>query len=657
MKKHYLIILFRIVGVLTMVFGIVTISYSQVDPNNAAYDQLKRSDQLPQMEQALYTGEYPAIDEAMNPNRAGLLVPLDGSFTLAMGRNDDLSSGLISIPFPFCLYGTNHTSFYINNNGNISFGSPYWQYTPWGFPVSGYPMVAPFFADVDTRNTSSGLVYYKIDPVVNRVTIIWDQVGYYNYHADRLCTFELILTDGMDPLIGIGNNVAFCYDDMDWTTGDASGGSGGFGGIPATVGINKGDGVSFAQVGRFDHPGADYDGPGGAVDGVDYLDGRTFFFSTCSFVNIPPSPTGFPAGPVSIDVGDVYTLSVQFLSPEVDQVTTTAVDAGTLSDFSYTSTPGNVSTVDMQLTGTCDNVGTHTIQFTATDNGDPVETTTVNLVITVDDIIYPEITCPADITYNCVEDVPALDPEAATATDNCSYELSVVETSNGGAGCMTDPLILNRTFTAVDIGGNSVSCTQVITVATQPLTFTATMMCDADMSAYWDCTDPNCVEVSASKELSNVVLMDCDGTHYKFDELYQGYSGTFCHPSGLPVATVWIKAGCFKSGDGPGYGRRFDAPCNYCPPMKNMPADQANISPEIYLYPNPARDEFSLVVFSENLSAVDMGIYDLRGKKVLEVLDVRTNTSFTVSEELPAGIYLIRIENNRTSPPVKLIKY
>ena len=44
--------------------------------------------------------------------------------------------------------------------------------------------------------------------------------------------------------------VIFQYADgeIQWITGDASGGSGGFGGTPAQVGFNAGDGIRFADV-------------------------------------------------------------------------------------------------------------------------------------------------------------------------------------------------------------------------------------------------------------------------------------------------------------------------------------------------------------------------------------------------------------------------
>ena len=79
----------------------------------------------------------------------------------------------------------------------------------------------------------------------------------------------MIITDGVDPLIP-GGNVSFCYGDMQWTTGDASGGAGGFGGNAATVGANLGDGSNYIQFGRFDSAGYAYDGPYNLNDGVDW---------------------------------------------------------------------------------------------------------------------------------------------------------------------------------------------------------------------------------------------------------------------------------------------------------------------------------------------------------------------------------------------------
>lgn len=273
-----------------------------------------------------------------------LLIPLDGDFIQAMGRNDDGSSAQISLPWTFSLYGTPYTSFWINNNGNITFTGSYGSFTSTGFPLSGVPMLAPFWADVDTRNTASGLVYYKITSNPNRCVVIWDQVGYYSNGVDKLNTFSAIFTDGTDPLIGIGNNVVFSYADMQWTTGSASNGVNGFGGIAATVGINEGVGGNYTQAGRFDQPGTAYDGEAGANDGVDWLDDRDLYLAASGatiLIVLPADPEevtqgpGMPPGVVITDpTYDTYTATYNAAGT---QTVTIPVGAGTWRGWIYYS--------------------------------------------------------------------------------------------------------------------------------------------------------------------------------------------------------------------------------------------------------------------------------------------------------------------------------
>lgn len=328
-----------------------------------------------------------------------LCVPLDASFTTVTfdgpggngqanpadpcQRNDDDITNAIALPFTFDLFGTPWTSVFINNNGNVSFGNGFPEFTPSGFPVNGFPMVAPLWSDVDTRSAGSGVVHYRIDS--HKLVVIWDHVGYYNEHSDLLNTFELMISDGTDPDVGVGNNVCFCYDDMQWTTGDASSGFGGFGGVPATAGVNRGNGVDFIQFGRFDHPGADSDGPGGANDGIDFLDNRRLCFNV-SGTNVPPVPQGFPAGGV-IDFCNQNARSVHlatgFTSPELGQTTTTVVTTDLpAARYTLTNTPGNPSSQVLDFLPIAADIGqTYHVTYAATDDGTPVASTTVVLTI------------------------------------------------------------------------------------------------------------------------------------------------------------------------------------------------------------------------------------------------------------------------------------
>lgn len=314
-----------------------------------------------------------------------LCVPLDASFTrvpFASGfncdRNDDGSALLALSSWSFDFYGTAWSDLWVNNNGNVSFGSPFSTYSSTGFPIGGFPMVAPFWGDVDTRagDGSDGVVWYREwstanGDAVNRLVITWDHVGFYSSDTSRLNTFQLILTDGNDPLIGSGNNVCFCYDDMQWTTGDASSGSGGLGGTAATVGANQGNGTDFFLVGLFDQAGTAYDGPGGNTDGVDYLDGQQICFSVGGGVtNVPPVFVGTPTS-YTVEVGQTLTFDVEAIGPESGQTVTLADDGGTLGNFSTTSTPGNPARSSASFSPSSVQIGLQQVTFTATDDGTP----------------------------------------------------------------------------------------------------------------------------------------------------------------------------------------------------------------------------------------------------------------------------------------------
>ncbi|MEM6671909.1 MAG: nidogen-like domain-containing protein [Planctomycetota bacterium] len=315
------------------------------------------------------------------------VVPFPATFN-ACNRNDDGSGQLFLSGWSFDFYGTAWSDVWVNNNGNVSFGVPFSTFSASGFPISSFPMIAPFWGDVDTRADSGadGAVWFREwstanGDAVNRLVIVWDNVGYFNAESDKLNTFQLILTDGADPLLGAGNNVCFCYDDMQWTTGSASNGVNGFGGVPATVGANQGNGIDFFQIGRFDQPGGAYDGPGGNSDGVDYLDGQQICFSVgAGGTNVPPVFVGATVD-YTVDVGSTLMFDVQAIGPETPEVVTLTNDASALANFSTMDTPGNPAVSSATFTPDVTQVGVQTITFTATDDGTP--TASSDLVVQI----------------------------------------------------------------------------------------------------------------------------------------------------------------------------------------------------------------------------------------------------------------------------------
>jgi len=191
--------------------------------------------------------------------QATLLNGLGGTADFGEGvlaANDDGSTTAIDVSaaFPAGLrfYGNVYTTVYVNNNGNVSFGAPLGSYTPSAFPLASTqpPMIAPWWGDVDTRNRmgvgNDDLVYYDISP--GRFVATWDATGYYNQHNDHRLSVQLILTDASAFGIAGAFDVEFRYNRCEWTTGDASGGTGGFGGTPAGAGFDSGDGTNYREL-------------------------------------------------------------------------------------------------------------------------------------------------------------------------------------------------------------------------------------------------------------------------------------------------------------------------------------------------------------------------------------------------------------------------
>ena len=159
-----------VVFTMFLVLTYVGISALNVNPQSPEYDVWKSSQVYTPEAQVTPTQPSHPFQKVDNQakDQCELLVPLDDTFTLAMNPNDDGYTSRIDLPFTFMLYGTPYNYCWVNNNGNVTFNRGLSSYTPWGFPISGYPMLAPFFADVDTRG--AGAVYYQIE--ANRMIVV-----------------------------------------------------------------------------------------------------------------------------------------------------------------------------------------------------------------------------------------------------------------------------------------------------------------------------------------------------------------------------------------------------------------------------------------------------------------------------------------------------
>ncbi len=203
----------------------------------------------------------------------GRLVPaairnLTGFTTQNLPANDDGSTGTVNIGFTLNFFGVQTNQIFVNNNGNITFNTALSQFTPTALNTNngGIPIIAPYFADVDTRGNSN-IVTFGNDTLCGRGVfgVDWIHVNYFDAtdsgHVDKFNDFQLILIDRSDT--GAGNfDIEFNYNTITWETGDASNGTNGLGGDSARVGYSNGTGNS----------GTFFELPGSGVNGA-FLDG------------------------------------------------------------------------------------------------------------------------------------------------------------------------------------------------------------------------------------------------------------------------------------------------------------------------------------------------------------------------------------------------
>ncbi|KAJ8969010.1 hypothetical protein NQ317_007371 [Molorchus minor] len=157
-------------------------------------------------------------------------------------KQDDVSSPEIKLRVPVVFFGTTFESIYVNSNGFLSFQTEIPHFINREFPLD-YPIIAPFYSNVDTRNAGS-ISFYETDNSVlleratenvheafinaanfqatNLFIVTWNGVGYFKRSSDKLNTYQVVLiTDGVDTY------VEFLYPEngLQWIqgTGDETG--------------------------------------------------------------------------------------------------------------------------------------------------------------------------------------------------------------------------------------------------------------------------------------------------------------------------------------------------------------------------------------------------------------------------------------------------
>ncbi|HEX5494549.1 MAG TPA: nidogen-like domain-containing protein [Mycobacteriales bacterium] len=180
-----------------------------------------------------------------------------GFDTTALPANDDGSTGPVPLGFTADFFGNSFGSVFVNNNGNLTFGQSLSAFTPFDLSTTARSIIAPFFADVDTR--AGPVARYGTGTVDGHPAFgaTWPGVGCFSTITSVHNDFQVVLVDRSD--LGPGDfDIEFDYNQVQWEAGTASGGDSRCqGGSAAHVGFAKGTG----------EPGTFFELPGSGVPG------------------------------------------------------------------------------------------------------------------------------------------------------------------------------------------------------------------------------------------------------------------------------------------------------------------------------------------------------------------------------------------------------
>ncbi len=147
----------------------------------------------------------------------------------SLSSSDDSGSEQVIIGFPINFGGALRSNLWVNNNGNVTFTNPHSAYTPVPLTLVNFPIIAPFWGDVDTRAAPIGrpnpwTVKYGLGQIngANAFGVTWEDVGYYLAKTDKLNSFQILIIDRSFGASPGDFDLEFNYNKIEWDEGDFS---------------------------------------------------------------------------------------------------------------------------------------------------------------------------------------------------------------------------------------------------------------------------------------------------------------------------------------------------------------------------------------------------------------------------------------------------
>ena len=305
-----------------------------------------------------------SLPESVLPaSGANATAVLSGYNTTTFGANDDGSYPCTSpdngtppgctpttvpIGFPIDFFGTTYSSLYVNNNGNLTFNAPLAGYTPFGLAGTSSVIIAPFFADVDTRVGNQ--VTFGTGTVNGHPSfgVTWPGVGCYQENDSVTDDFQAVLIDRSDIAPG-DFDIEYNYNQIQWDAGEASGGNSmcqsSANANAAAVGYSNGTGAA----------GTNFELAGSQTDGA--------LLSTNAATGLTNNDLNPNADAQGAGVLGRYIFEVRAGTPLNPTTLTTSLTGGTQHGATISVPPGTATT-DLATIGGASSTAGGTVTYT-----------------------------------------------------------------------------------------------------------------------------------------------------------------------------------------------------------------------------------------------------------------------------------------------------
>ncbi|WP_299212161.1 immunoglobulin-like domain-containing protein [uncultured Aquimarina sp.] len=295
------------------------------------------------------------------------------------------------------------------------------------------------------------------------------------------------------------------------------------------------------------------------------------------------------------------------------------------------------STVVIDSSGFIDAVGNYAIRYNATDASGNVATEVTRAVDVVDTtnptLVCQNITVQLDNTGNVVITADQVDNGATDLSGIASLSLDI---STFDCATIGDHTVV---LTAIDTNGNESSCTATVTVEDliAPVFNTTTLPSDTEVTF-----DTGDIYTLADFTNGVVVTDNCDTNR-------AALATTITQ---TPAAGTLLGAGdhviILTATDDNANEQTTTFTITVTDDVLSVGENKEEV---FTLYPNPAKQQFQVSGFS---GEAELSIYDVNGRSLLiEKVDAGQSISI---EELPNGLYFVRIAIGTTYQTIKLLK-